>query len=626
MGGDKLQLDQRVFFLQQWINGKRPEEIGPLHDAQLDTYGKQLELVGTHKLRAKLQESKMAGGVNLELHDAALAVEQLLFRQGKGGADGVRGSILSADGLVKIVGGSMSHVEAEDAAQSEGGAAPAKGGAAAAKGGKDAKGGKGEKGAKGAGGVKTQIDPNLKKAGIIPPKPMKPLWWGKYNFGKQIKEGVTTWDEVEDLCPTLLAEDSATMLDFVERFAKTQTATKKEGDGAAKKAELKELIVVTDANLAVAKQKLCKVLPSPEILVAAIQEFDETVIDKELLEGIKMQCVPTPVELAAMEKLRAEHPDVPWALPEKYMWAVGHIPDYEVAYEKFSQSVDALASAHSFRELLAVALAAGNFLNGNTNRGQADGFDLANLPLFATVKDNLNDKLKVSDWIFGQFLKTNARFEKVRAELMEQFGPVFTNVKRRIAKSKDGVASMSKQVKYANEDYDGLVKLLQDEFEKNNGDLQMILGFFEDPTDPIRTVLVPEFEAVKLRMDKLAQQKQAATDKLSVVQTKLNLGKMLSTDLFTLIDDFMIPGDLILNKPEAVQKKFMVPIFCGLAAPTLSGMLYLWNLEEPKEEKEERDGGEKKGKRKQRAQNRRGKREGKDAGGGAGGEGEEDSD
>ncbi|CAD7963983.1 unnamed protein product [Amoebophrya sp. A120] len=707
--GDKLQLEQRVFFLQQWINGKRLDEIGALHDDQCETYGKQLEAVGMHKLRAKLQESRMAGGLNLELHDAALAVEQLLFRAGKGGAHGIRDGILHAEGLVKIVGGSMSPqasavqspvagpvpafpggkpgapaakgappvvkgapppgkgapagllagIQAKGgkgaapppgkgaappgkgaaAPPGKGGAAPpGKGKAAPAKGAAAAKGGAkdGAATASKGGKNKTAIDPTLKKPGIIPPKPMKPLWWSRLNFGRNIKDGETVWEGIEDFCPTLLQEDSTAMLDFVERFSKTMTAADKSMKGddekSIKKKELKELVVVTDAALAVGKQRICKDLPSPEILCAAIMEFDETIIDKEMLAGIKKDLIPDAGEVAAMEKLRAEHPDVPFALPEKYMWAIGHIPvyaqrlnlwnftrnyedrlqDYEIAYEKFVQAVSALEKCPAFEQLLGVALAAGNYLNGNTNRGQADGFELSGLSLFNTVKDNVVVTKKASDWIFTQFLQTNPLFAKARVDLMEELAPVFTNVKRRIAKDKDGGASMSKQAKYANEEFDGLVKLLKDEFDKHHEDLQMILGFFEDPTDPIRTVLVPEFESVDARMKELMKKKQAASDKMALMQTKFNLGKMTSSEFFLLIDDFLIPGDLILNKSEVVQKKFMTPIFCGVSAPTLDGMLFLWGLEEPREKQEGTTND--RGKRRARAQNRRGKKDGKPGG------------
>ncbi|CAD7935682.1 unnamed protein product [Amoebophrya sp. A25] len=686
LAGDKLQLEQRVFFLQEWINGKRLDEIGALHDEQMETYGKQLELVGVHKLRAKLMENKMQGGLNLALHDAALGVEKLLFAGGKGAAAGIRQNILDAEGFIKIVGGHMTPRGGGGAAGPEpaspggkpgkpaakgappkgatapkGGAPPGKGapgppgkagaappgkgaaapgkGAAPAKGApKGAKGaaggakGKGKKGKEtGPGGVKIFIDPNLRMPGIIPPKPMKPLWWNRLIIGKQIKEEATVWDIVENYAPTLLAEDSATTNEFVERFSKAKGAG---GDGEekeVKKKELRELIVITDSNKAVAKQKLCKGLPSPEILCAAILEFDDTVIDKDMLEGIKLHCIPDAGELAAMEKLRAEHPDVPWALPEKYLWAVGHIPvyeqriqcwhftrnyeerllDYEAAYADFTKVVDALETASALQSLLGVALAAGNYLNGNTNRGQADGFDLSGLPMFSTIKDNLDDKIRVTDWIFRMFLKDSPLFVKARKDIMVQLAPVFKNVKRRVGKNKDGVVSMTKQVKYANEEFDGMVRALKEEFDGHNGNLQMILGFFEDPTDPIRTVLVPEFEAVDKRIKALLQVQADAQNKMASIQDKFNLGKMMSTELLLLLDDFLIPPDLIVNKPEDVQKKVFIPLFCGLAAPTFDAMMFLWGLEDPMAALlEEQKRGARRPKRGARAQNRRGKRVG----------------
>merc|ERR1740121_86148 len=84
---------------------------------------------------------------------------------------------------------------------------------------------------------------------------------------------------------------------------------------------------------------------------------------------------------------------------------------------------------------------------------------------------------------------------------------------------------------------------------------------------------------------------------------------MMSTELLILLDDFMIPPDNIVNRPEDVQKKVFIPLFCGLAAPTFDAMMFLWGLEDPMAALlEEQKRGAKKPKRGARAQNRRGKR------------------
>jgi len=82
-----------------------------------------------------------------------------------------------------------------------------------------------------------------------------------------------------------------------------------------------------------------------------------------------------------------------------------------------------------------VCLAAGNYCNGNTNRGQADGFEMSDLPKFDTIKDNLNEKHKMTRWCLTTFL-THERCQQARDNFEAELGPVFVNVKRRMGKSK----------------------------------------------------------------------------------------------------------------------------------------------------------------------------------------------
>lgn len=514
--GKTVQLQERVKFLQQWINGISVEDIGPLQADQVDTYSKQLQVVGEKRLMKKLMENRMVGGLDLEEMDAALAVEQLLFRDGKGAADGIdeqlRHGRLGAAGSggawagppaaeaaaaaapVSAVGGKKGSAPpvpggkggappvpggkggappvpggkggppvpggkggAPPVPGGKGGAppvpgkggapgVPGKGGAPAVPGGKPgvpgkpgppakggaagppAKGGAavskgGKKGAaKGGGAVSDSKRPHIK-----PPKPMKPLWWTKIEIGKGgVNPGDTIWDDVVDYNLKLLCIGGPLEEDVLNRFSKTAMITKPKAAGAAdKKPEgPKDLRVITDPGKVVGREGACKNYPSPEIFVEALVHFDSSVINKDLLESIKLNITPTPEELAQMGKLRSDNPNVPWGLIEKYMWAIAQVPIYQAridiwnfcmtfderaeqikgAYSEMIKVFGALGAAKSLKAIFGLGLALGNYMNGNTNRGQADGFELADIAKFDGIKDGSNDKLKATDWMFREFL------------------------------------------------------------------------------------------------------------------------------------------------------------------------------------------------------------------------------
>ena len=104
------------------------------------------------------------------------------------------------------------------------------------------------------------------------------------------------------------------------------------------------------------------------------------------------------------------------------MWAIGHIPGYQAridcwlfirtyeerlvkcmaAYGKFLQILDCIRNSNSLKMLLSLVLACGNYLNGSTTRGQADGFDMETLAVLGAVKDT-DGKRNLLHWVFEKF-------------------------------------------------------------------------------------------------------------------------------------------------------------------------------------------------------------------------------
>jgi len=245
---------------------------------------------------------------------------------------------------------------------------------------------------------------------VKPEKAMKPLWWSKMLFGAQLKKGETIWDEVKDDMEKLPIPELA------ERFSKSAVAKekpKKEKE-EGKKEELKSLRIITDPNIVVGKEASLRKLPPPSEVARALDELDETVLDVELLQVVKDNACPTPPEMKDLDELRQKNPNVPFALPESFMWVIGKMPayqqridcwsfamsykeqhaSYDTALRDFLQVVECFQESEMLPSLLGIILAVGNYLNGGTNRGQADGFDIETFAKLEGIKDTAGKDIR----------------------------------------------------------------------------------------------------------------------------------------------------------------------------------------------------------------------------------------
>ena len=261
------------------------------------------------------------------------------------------------------------------------------------------KGGAGKAGKAGKGGAASAETKEVRK----PEKPMKPLWWSKMLFGAQLKKGETIWDEVKD------DHEKLPLAELTERYSKSAVAKekpKKEGQ-ESKKEELKSLRIITDPQIVVGKEASLRKLPEPSEVARALNELDDSVLDIELLQVVKDNACPTPPQMKELDEIRQKNPNVPWALPESFMWVIGKMPayqqridcwcfamsykeqqqTYETALRDFLQVVECFQESEKLPDLLGLILAVGNYLNGGTNRGQADGFDLESLAKLEGIKD-----------------------------------------------------------------------------------------------------------------------------------------------------------------------------------------------------------------------------------------------
>jgi len=126
-----------------------------------------------------------------------------------------------------------------------------------------------------------------------------------------------------------------------------------------------------------------------------------------------------------------------------------------------------------------------------------------------------------------------------------------------------------------------LTNTLNDETTKHAGTMQMCQQYFDDPADPFKTVLTPNFQKAQEKVKALCAQKKLCGEKWDIVKTKFHLGQMKSDAFFTILDDFFISGDVVLAKPEAFRKNWLVPAFCTPMAPTIDHLMILYDLVDP---------------------------------------------
>jgi len=280
------------------------------------------------------------------------------------------------------------------------------------------------------------------------------------------------------------------------------------------------------------------------------------------------------------------------------MWVLGNMPAYQQRFEvwcfirtytdrhlvyngalrDFEALVECFTNSKYLPVILGLILAFGNYLNGGTNRGQADGFDIETFNKLESVKDAEGKDIR--SMIFEVlFNKLPSKANKMIDELM----PCFTNITRRLNKDSDGTEKLGKSTRITFEDFDNLVGGFAAEFNEKYETMQMVLQYFEDPADPFRLRMPKEYAQAKELVDGLMETKDRAKAKYAALLGMLKIQAMKSSDFCMLWDNLFIPSDMILNKPDKVKKEVLVPMFCQSKPFAADDLRVLWDLMTPEE-------------------------------------------
>jgi hypothetical protein len=386
---------------------------------------------------------------------------------------------------------------------------------------------------------------------VVKPKvPLKPLWWSKFVFGVQLKKGETIWDKVDDWMDKM---DTATLeLKFGKSAATVKGKKEKKSD---EKEELKLLRIITDPQVVVGKEASLKSCPPAVDCAKALEELDDGAFDIDTLKALRENACPNPQQMKELTDARKANPGVPLALPEQYMWVIGNLPAYQQRLDcwifvrtypekteemtrsllEFEKMIDAFAESTGMASLLAIILAVGNYLNGGTNRGQADGFDVETITKLDSIKDVEGKDIR--HYIMELFCKNHADAAEV---LWEELAPTLEQINRRLGKDKDGVEQLQKSARVAIEDFDPFVVQLQTEFTDRHDTMQMVLQYFEDPADQFKLRMPQTFSEAKEEIDALVAIRDRAKDKYKNLLNFYKVVGMKSETFFSDLGQFLV--------------------------------------------------------------------------------------
>ncbi|CAJ1405811.1 unnamed protein product [Effrenium voratum] len=270
--------------------------------------------------------------------------------------------------------------------------------------------GKGEKGKDAKGKGKAKAEP--RKPDIKPGVQVKRLFWNSFRVDSERK---TVWNEIEREGAPIDTDQLEAL--FCDEPNKRMASPSPEAERGVKK------IQVLDTQR---RRQVCVMLarlPPGQAVAQALREH--RALDSEQVELLLIN-VPSPEELKLLRKAQEEHTIDEfhiWDTAEEFLLLLVQVPHFELRLRAwhfrntFEERFQALAQAlrcvsegcqrvltsPSIRHLLGIVLYVGNYLNGGTPRGRADGFALDTLVLMRTVKMSQGDKPgTLVDYVTGQ--------------------------------------------------------------------------------------------------------------------------------------------------------------------------------------------------------------------------------
>jgi len=286
----------------------------------------------------------------------------------------------------------------------------------ASKGKKEGKASKGKKEGKGSSSTSEPCKPD-----VIPRIPLRKLFWTPIALESNADSGV--WGNIHRKGGANFDRDELEAL-----FAQNGKAAA--GARAAEKPKPKPKTVRKHLLEEQRRRQLWCMLakmPEQEEMLKAVTDMHNEVLSPDAVH-LLLSNLPNSTEealLKAVVEAEEEIKTEDWEVPEEFLLKLVGIPEYalrvkvwaflcsaeealarmSMAEQSARAACECLRGSSRIEKLLAVALYVGNYLNGGTPRGCADGFELENLKKLAELKAAQQTQGTLLDFIVAQVEK-----------------------------------------------------------------------------------------------------------------------------------------------------------------------------------------------------------------------------
>eukprot|EP00028_Trichosphaerium_sp_Am-I-7-wt_P009750 CAMPEP_0168526838 /NCGR_PEP_ID=MMETSP0405-20121227/12229_1 /TAXON_ID=498012 /ORGANISM="Trichosphaerium sp, Strain Am-I-7 wt" /LENGTH=984 /DNA_ID=CAMNT_0008549803 /DNA_START=13 /DNA_END=2970 /DNA_ORIENTATION=- len=272
---------------------------------------------------------------------------------------------------------------------------------------------------------------------IVPNKPlikplaaMKPMYWTRLIIQPRSKDKdrpIMVWDHIEEVEGWDHKELSTLYCKKVAAKKKKKAEDKKGPAGAPVKSAL-------DSKRNNAVSISISRLPAPQKLKEVVLNMDEDNITLEQLVFVE-SLVPTADEIKLIKEVD-KNPAFTLDKPDRYLLELSVIPclaqrikcwvfkqDFENIKSSIEKPLNILHSACmqvknsvSLKRMLGAVLTVGNYMNGGTKRGQANGYTLDVLSKLTVTKD-LSGKLNIMEYMTRVMLDKYPNIKQMQHEL-----------------------------------------------------------------------------------------------------------------------------------------------------------------------------------------------------------------
>ncbi|XP_078504126.1 uncharacterized protein LOC144762748 [Lissotriton helveticus] len=268
-----------------------------------------------------------------------------------------------------------------------------------------------------------QQDSLSRKKAIEPCRPMKPLYWTRIQLhNKRDSSAPLVWDKIAEL--------EVDFHEFEDLFSKAAVKeTKKPISDTITKTKAKQVVKLLSNKRSQAVGILMSSLHlDMKDIQHAILNLDNSVVDLETIQAL-FEIRAQSEEMEKLQKHAKTSKDKdnvkPLDKPEQFLYELSLIPNFServfciLLRATFSENIPSinrklelikkvcenLRNGPAVRQVLALILAFGNYMNGgNRTRGQADGFTLDILPKLKDVKSGDNSQTLLS-YIVSYYLR-----------------------------------------------------------------------------------------------------------------------------------------------------------------------------------------------------------------------------